>query len=69
MLKQACPEEIPKQVWDDTFRVQHDIYSDFAHSATAWEAGIQPFVPGCPLHWKLWIPHQVRNDTERMDSY
>jgi len=25
MLKQACPEEILKQVQNDTFRVQHDM--------------------------------------------
>jgi hypothetical protein len=26
ILKQACPEEIPKQVRDDTSRVQDDTY-------------------------------------------
>jgi hypothetical protein len=27
MLKQACPEEILNQVQNDTFRVQHDLFS------------------------------------------
>jgi len=43
MLKQACPEEILNQVQNDTFRVQHDILTDFAHSATACKAGSQSF--------------------------
>jgi hypothetical protein len=33
MLKQACPEEMPKQVRHDIFRVQHD-FSGFGFDLT-----------------------------------
>jgi hypothetical protein len=40
MLQQACHEEILNHVQNDIFWVQHDNFTDFAHSVTARFAGM-----------------------------
>jgi len=42
-------------------QVQHDIFTDYDNSATAWKAGIQK--------QKDWIPGQARNDNQRKGTY